>query len=69
MATIFQVRPEEIPDRAAMEELPQWDSLRHLELMLALELEFGLSIPLDQMLELITLDAIDEYVQQQAAGT
>jgi acyl carrier protein len=63
MGTVFRVDPETIPDEARSEELPGWDSLQHLELMLALETEFGVAISSETMLELTTLPAIERFVE------
>jgi acyl carrier protein len=66
MGTVFRVDPQAIPDDARSEQLPGWDSLRHLELMLALESEFGVRIPSETMLDLTTLPAIERFVQDAA---
>ncbi len=41
MGQVFKLAPEDIPSQASRDELPQWDSLKHLTLMLALEDAFG----------------------------
>ncbi len=41
--------PEEIP-QAALDQTPGWDSLAHLQLMMAVEREFGIGIPTNDML-------------------
>jgi acyl carrier protein len=64
MGAVFRVDPKTIPDEARSEELPGWDSLRHLELMLALESEFGVRIPSEAMLELTTLPEIERFVER-----
>ncbi len=45
MATILEVEPGDITEDSSSDTLPQWDSLRHMNLVLALEDEFGVSIP------------------------
>lgn len=65
MARIFEVPEGQLPDDAAIAEVPQWDSLKHLELMLELENEFSVSIPAPTMLELFTLNAIEEYLKNR----
>jgi acyl carrier protein len=67
LAGVFEVAPEAISDDASPETLPGWDSLRQLELMLALELEYGVRIPADTMLELQTLPAIEEFLDEHGA--
>ena len=67
MARIFRVPALNVPDDASINEVPEWDSLRHLELMLELEMEFAVSIPTMTMLELFSLHAIEEYLQRKMA--
>jgi acyl carrier protein len=45
MATVLEVPAESIGARTDMDTVPNWDSLRHLTLVLALEQEFGVQIP------------------------
>ena len=61
---VFDVPPESIPDDASVENLPGWDSLRQLELMLALELEFGVRISTETMLELQSAAAIEDLLAE-----
>lgn len=68
MADLFGCSPEEIPDDAAPQTLDGWDSLRQVELMLALEAEFGVRIPTDAMLELVSLERIDDYLCEHAVA-
>ena len=67
LAGVFETAPEEIGDDASPETLPGWDSLRQLELMLALELEYGVRIPADTMLDLQTVPAIEEFLDEHGA--
>ncbi|MEA2359009.1 MAG: hypothetical protein QOI62_2269 [Solirubrobacteraceae bacterium] len=52
----------EVPPDASPEVLADWDSLRHLELMLAIEMEFDVQISADAMSELLSLDAIEQHL-------
>jgi acyl carrier protein len=45
MATILKIDPELIQPDASMDTLSSWDSLRHINLILALEEEFNVLIP------------------------
>lgn len=64
----FGVPVSDVPDDASPEVLPQWDSLNHIELMLALELEYGVRISSEVLPELLSLDAIEEYLQEQGVA-
>lgn len=45
MATLLNVDVSNIDAEASMDTIPNWDSLRHMSLVLALEEEFKVSIP------------------------
>jgi acyl carrier protein len=45
MATLLSVDVTAIDSKASMDTIPTWDSLRHMNLVLALEEEFRVSIP------------------------
>ena len=64
----FGVAVAEVPDDASPEVLPQWDSLNHIELMLALELEYGVQISSEVLPELLSLGAIEEYLHEQGVN-
>jgi len=65
MGEIFGLTSAEIPDHATMDELEEWDSLNQMELMLALETEFCVRISTTLMLELVSLDAIADFLKSQ----
>lgn len=45
MATMLNVDASTINDDSSMDNVPNWDSLRHMNLVLALEEEFKVIIP------------------------
>jgi len=45
MATMLNVDVSAINENSSMDNLPNWDSLRHMNLVLALEEEFKVTIP------------------------
>jgi acyl carrier protein len=45
MATLLTVDVGAIDEDASMDNIPTWDSLRHMNLVLALEEEFKVTIP------------------------
>ena len=64
MADVFGVPVAEIQDNAEINEATGWDSLRHVELMLAIEMNFGLHFTVYEMHELITYEVIEQYLQE-----
>lgn len=45
MATMLNVDAASINEDSSMDNVPNWDSLRHMNLVLALEEEFKVTIP------------------------
>jgi acyl carrier protein len=68
MAETFRVPLDEIPDGATPENVAGWDSLGHIELMLAVEMEFGVPLPTETIIELVSLDAIEGFLSGNAAA-
>ncbi len=69
MGEVFGVELAELGDEVTSSGLPAWDSLAHLELMLELELEFGVEILSEEMPKLLSLDAIERYLQRELQTT
>ena len=63
MATILQVSEDEIRPDAARDALEAWDSVQHLNLMLALEDEFGVRLDVDALQSLTSVPKILAYLE------
>ncbi len=62
MAETFNLQAADIPDDAEIGDMEGWDSLGHVELVAALEAEFGVRIPTQAVIDLQTLPAIEAYL-------
>lgn len=69
LADVFACPVADIPEDASTETVADWDSLHHLELMLALEMEFGVTVDTAALAELTSVDAIAEYLGEQGVTT
>jgi acyl carrier protein len=58
MSAVFEIPLESIVDDASSDNIENWDSLRHLNLILALEEEFGVSIPDEEVGNLVNYKLI-----------
>ena len=58
MSAVFEIPVESIADDASSDNIENWDSLRHLNLILALEDEFGVSIPDEEVGNLVNYKLI-----------
>ena len=66
MAVIFETDAVKIPLNASPGVIDKWDSLRHMNLITALEEEFGIRFPDDQIEELISIDLIELSINDLA---
>ena len=65
MATVFDVDPNEIDENSSQDSIESWDSLKHLDLVVALEGEFDITIPLEEVGNMLTFKLISLIVQEQ----
>jgi len=65
LAEVFQLPPGEVTPGLAFGDLPQWDSLGHMDLMLRLEEQFGVKVDTDLIAELVNIPAICAYLKEQ----
>jgi acyl carrier protein len=63
LAEVFEVPAEQVTSALEFGDLPQWDSLGHMDLMMRLEERFGVEISTDTIAELVSVPAICDYIQ------
>ena len=54
LSSLFNLPPERLGDHSSRATLEQWDSLKHMHLVLALEEEFGIEFSDDEIGDLDT---------------
>ena len=64
MAAVFEVPAESIKDDSSSDNIETWDSLRHLNLILGLEEEFDISIPDEEVGNLVNYKLIELTVNE-----
>lgn len=62
LAAALNVDAAEIHAETQFGDLPQWDSMGHMEVLVALEKEFGVEITADTITNLISVPAICQYI-------
>jgi acyl carrier protein len=67
MASSFGVSPDDVPECAEAGSYPPWNSLGHLELMMALEMEYRVRIPAQMMSELVSTESIEAFLRCEGA--
>jgi acyl carrier protein len=58
VAKVLGVNPDDINDDSSMDNLHEWDSVKHLNLVLAIEEVFGISMTEEQSLEMLSFPLI-----------
>jgi acyl carrier protein len=64
LAEVFEVPIEQVTPELQFGDLPQWDSLGHMDLMMRLEERFGVEISTETIAELVSVAAISDYIQR-----
>jgi acyl carrier protein len=68
VAAVLGVDGSAITDSDSPRTIPQWDSVTHLQLLLALESEFGVQFSPDEMAQLSTIGLIRERLSGGSAA-
>jgi citrate synthase len=65
IATTLKIPTAQVTDALAFDDIPEWDSLSHVNLMLALESAYKTSIDEDHMVELTSVKAIRQFIEDE----
>lgn len=55
---VLNVKPEAISMESTMDNLDEWDSMKHLDLVMSIETAFGVSFEVNEIVELNTVEKI-----------
>ena len=64
MADVLKIEASEIGDDTSVDTVEEWDSLRHLNLVLALEQEFDISFTEEQTVEMLNFPLIKTVLEE-----
>ena len=67
MAVVFEIDANSIQDDAAPGSIENWDSIRHMNLIVALEEEFNFEFSDDEITDLLSYQLIESIVSQKIA--
>ncbi len=62
MAKAWNMAPENIPSDVEFNNFPEWDSLGHVSLLVALEKKYQIAIDYKVLTELTSITAIIDYL-------
>lgn len=68
MADIFKMQEGQITDEQAIHNTAAWDSLKHIELIVAIEESFGLKLTVDEIVSMVSMKAIKDVLKNKGVG-
>ena len=64
LAEALQIPDDQVTPDLAFGDLPQWDSMGHMEVMMSLETRFRIEINAETIAALTSIAAIRDYIQE-----
>jgi acyl carrier protein len=68
MAELFKMPPDMITDTLTMRDTEVWDSLKHMELIVAIEQTFTIELTFDEIVAMQTVKDIKHLLQAKGVG-
>ena len=68
VAQVFDVPEGSVTDESGPETVESWDSLTHLNLVLALEEEFGVQFTPDDAMKMVSIGAVRAALREQGVA-
>jgi acyl carrier protein len=65
VADVFEVNIESVHPESSPDTIASWDSLRHLNLVLTLEQEFGVQFTPEEIEELLSVELIEALLEEK----
>ena len=64
MSSVFELPVEQINENSSPDTIGSWDSLKHMNLIVALEEEFGMEFSDDEIMETMNYKLIVKIIEQ-----
>lgn len=62
MSQIFEIDPDSISEESSPETIERWDSLKHMQLIMALEDEFDIRFSDEDIPDLVSFKSIEKAI-------
>ena len=62
---IFDIENIKINNNTSQDDIKDWDSIGHVRLMMALEKEFNINIPIEDAINLLIFKHIKDYISKK----
>ena len=67
MSSVFDVEVDTLNNESSQDTIEQWDSVKHLDLVVALEDEFEITIPIEEVGNMVSFKYIKLIVEELMA--
>lgn len=64
IAGVMEVEPEELTEDTAYGSIGKWDSLMHMRMVMEIEEEYDVEIPIDEIPNIKTLKDFYKYIEE-----
>lgn len=68
IATVLEIEATDIDENSSMDTIEAWDSIKHMDLILSLEEEFGVSVPDEEAGDLTSYALIKLVMKELLEG-
>jgi acyl carrier protein len=68
MADLFEMSEEDISDSLTMKNTDVWDSLKHMELVIAIERTFGIELTFDEIVSMQNIGTIKRILKERGVS-
>ena len=68
VANVLGVSPDEIQKSSSPREFPQWDSAAHIDIVLSVEVEYGVRFSPGEMMESLSVGALEDVLRSKGAA-
>ncbi len=69
LSDMFSVPADNIAGTFSMQDTDAWDSLKHMELIISLESEFGVQFTADEITEMLNFEKIESILNKKGVLT
>lgn len=68
VANVLGVPPDEIQKSSSPREFPQWDSAAHIDIVLSVEVAYGVTFRPKEMMDSLSVGALEEVLRSKGAA-
>ena len=68
MANVLRIREDRIGEKTRMQDIAEWDSLKHMELIVAIEQAYGIELTGDEIADMTSISSIKQIVGQRGVS-